>query len=781
MAVDHLMIGLLGDPVVVASFRGAGLSDRKLRTAIKETRGNRTITSSHAEDTYEALSKYGVDLVERAEAGQLDPVVGRDDEVRRVIQVLSRRSKNNPVLIGEPGVGKTAIVEGLAQRIVRGDVPDALKGCRIVSLDMSALVAGATMRGEFEERLKAVLKEVSSAEGHIILFIDELHIVLGAGATGGSMDAANMLKPMLARGELRCIGATTLAEYRKYVEKDAAFERRLQQVYVGEPSVLDTISILRGLKEKYEAHHGVRILDAALVHASTLAKRYISARFLPDKAIDLMDEACAMVRVQLDSQPEVMDKLERRILQEDVEVAALSKEEDEASKHRLVKVQKQLAERKEEYQRLKARFEHQKSVMEAMAQLKREIKDIDWAIEQNERKYNLDKVAELRFTAKPALVKKYEALIAKNEASSDVSLFTEAVGMKQIAQVVSRWTGIPIDKLTTGEREKLLKLSNRLADRVVGQEQPVQAVADAVMRSRAGLGRRQQPTGSFLFLGPTGVGKTELAKALASELFDDENQMVRLDMSEYLEAHSVSRLIGAPPGYVGYDEGGQLTEAVRRRPYCIVLFDEVEKAHPRVWNVLLQVLEDGRLTDGQGRTIDMTNTVIIMTSNLGAEHLLAGVRDDGTLQDGTKDKVMDIVKKSFRPEFLNRLDDIVVFKPLGKPQLRTILKLQSTILQGRLSDQNITLALTEKGADWIIQQAFEPQYGARPLRRYMDKVVGTQLSKSIIGGDLMPHSNVAIDADPRGDRLLYRITRAAGVAGIGGGTGSVAEAKFGAM
>jgi len=763
MAVDHLLLALANDAHVGSVLRGAGLSERKLKLAIKETRGNRTISSAHAEDTYEALAKYGTDLVAQAEAGKLDPVIGRDDEIRRVVQVLSRRTKNNPVLIGEPGVGKTAIVEGLAQRIVRGDVPAALKGCRVISLDMASLVAGASMRGEFEERLKAVLKEVADAEGHIILFIDEIHIVLGAGSAGGSMDAANLLKPMLARGELRCIGATTLAEYRKYVEKDAAFERRFQQVQVPEPSVIDTISILRGLKPRYEAHHGVRILDAALVHAAQLAKRYITARFLPDKAIDLVDEACASVRVELDSQPEVMDKLERQMLQLEVETSALSREDDKISMHRLAKVQKDLAEKKEEYGRFKTRFEHQKAVMEAMAALKREIKDVDWAIEQNERKYNLDKVAELRFTTKPALEKKYQALISQNEANADISLFTEAVGTKQISLVVARWTGIPVDKLSMSERERLLHLTDHLAKRVVGQEEPVKAVADAVVRSRAGLGRRQQPTGSFLFLGPTGVGKTELAKALAMELFDDENQMVRLDMSEYLEAHSVSRLIGAPPGYVGYDEGGQLTEAVRRRPYSIVLFDEVEKAHPRVWNVLLQVLEDGRLTDGQGRTVDMTNTVIIMTSNLGADHLLAGMQPDGTLADGTKEKVMLVVKSNFKPEFINRLDDIVVFKPLGIPQLTKILNLQTSILASRVADKNITLTLSQAGADWIIKQAFEPAYGARPLRRYMDKVIGTQLSRMIISQQLTHHSDVAIGVDTVNDRLQYRISKGVGI------------------
>jgi len=753
MAVDHLLQSLSGDLVVGSVFKGAGLTDRKLRQAIATIRGNKTITSAHAEDSYESLAKYGVDMVELAEAGKLDPVIGRDDEIRRLVRVLSRRTKNNPVLIGPPGVGKTAIVEGLAQRVVRGDVPQTLKGVRVISLDMGALVAGTKMRGEFEERLKGVLKDVSEAEGHVVLFIDEIHLVLGAGAAGGSMDAANLLKPMLARGELRCIGATTLDEYRKHVEKDAAFERRLQQIYVGEPSVIDTISILRGLKTKYEAHHGVTIKDSALVAAATLANRYIGGRFMPDKAIDLIDEAGASARVELDSQPEVMDKLERKILQLEVEATALSKEEDAMSQHRAKAVQKELAELKEEYQLLKARFEEQKGALLQMAKLKTELKDLDWAIEQNERKYNLDKVAELRFTAKPALEKKLQVLEAKEEKKrseledgDQKPLFTESVGPAQIAEVVSRWTGVPVAKLTQSEQKRLLLLGDRLHERIIGQDGPVQSVADAVLRSRAGLQNENQPTGSFLFLGPTGVGKTELAKALAVELFESEKEMVRIDMSEYLESHSVSRLIGAPPGYVGHDEGGQLTEAVRRRPYSVVLFDEVEKAHQQVWNVLLQVLEDGRLTDGQGRTVDFTNTVVIMTSNLGAPILLNGIAESGEITAGVKDKVMATVKKHFRPEFLNRLDDIVMFAPLSKPELGQILELNLANVAKRVIDRNITLSLSDSAKEVILNESYTPAFGARPLRRYMDKVIGTHMSRMILGGTLEPHSHVEIVA-----------------------------------
>lgn len=764
MSVDHLLQGLSADAVVGGVFKGAGLTDRKLRQAIKAIRGNRTITSAHAEDSYEALAKYGQDMVALAEAGKLDPVIGRDDEIRRLVRVLSRRTKNNPVLIGPPGVGKTAIVEGLAQRVVRGDVPGPLKGVRVVSLDMGALVAGTKMRGEFEERLKAVLKEVLDAEGHIVLFIDEIHLVLGAGAAGGSMDAANLLKPMLARGELRCIGATTLDEYRKHVEKDAAFERRLQQIYVGEPSLIDTISILRGLKTKYEAHHGVTIKDAALVSAATLASRYISGRFMPDKAIDLIDEACASARVELDSQPEVMDKLERKILQLEVEATALVKEDDAMSQHRAQIVHKELAELREEYQLLKARFEEQKGALLGIAKLRRELKDLEWAIEQNERKYNLDKVAELRFTAKPALEKKLLEMEQQHEKMSENSdqkpLFTESVGASQIAEVVSRWTGVPVAKLTLSEQKRLLLLAERLHERIIGQDGPVQAVADAVLRSRAGLKNEQQPTGSFLFLGPTGVGKTELAKALAVELFESEKEMVRIDMSEYLEAHSVSRLIGAPPGYVGHDEGGQLTEAVRRRPYSVVLFDEVEKAHQQVWNVLLQVLEDGRLTDGQGRTIDFTNTVVILTSNLGSMQLLNGLDEQGALKPSTTGEVMNVVRKHFRPEFLNRLDDIVVFHPLSKKDLREILSLNLARVGNRLTDKNITLSLSPPAAEFIISEAYTPAFGARPLRRYMDKVVGTHMSKMILGGSLVPDSHVVVVTAGTGEnqRLDFEVT-----------------------
>jgi ATP-dependent Clp protease ATP-binding subunit ClpB len=752
MAVDHLLQGLSADVVVGSVFKGAGLTDRKLRQAIMTIRGNKTITSAHAEDSYEALSKYGVDMVALAEAGKLDPVIGRDDEIRRLVRVLSRRTKNNPVLIGPPGVGKTAIVEGLAQRVVRGDVPQTLKGVRVMSLDMGSLVAGTKMRGEFEERLKSVLKEVSDAEGHVVLFIDEIHLVLGAGAAGGSMDAANLLKPMLARGELRCIGATTLDEYKKHVEKDAAFERRLQQVYVGEPSVIDTISILRGLKTKYEAHHGVTIKDAALVSAATLANRYIGGRFMPDKAIDLIDEACASARVELDSQPEVMDKLERKILQLEVEATALVKEEDAISQHRAQAVHKELAEFKEEYQLLKARFESQKGALLHVAKIKRELKDLEWAIEQNERKYNLDKVAELRFTAKPALEKKLQDLLEKQEKDQNDQeegqkpLFTDHVGPAQIAEVVSRWTGVPVTKLTQSEQKRLLQLGDRLHQRIIGQDGPVRAVADAVLRSRAGLQNENQPTGSFLFLGPTGVGKTELAKALAVELFESEKEMVRIDMSEYLESHSVSRLIGAPPGYVGHDEGGQLTEAVRRRPYSVVLFDEVEKAHQQVWNVLLQVLEDGRLTDGQGRTVDFTNCVVIMTSNLGAPILLNGITETGEIKPGVKDKVMDTVKKHFRPEFLNRLDDIVVFTPLSKKELGQILHLNLARVAARVIDRNITLGLSGPAMEVILNESYTPAFGARPLRRFMDKVIGTHMSRMILGGTLVPHSHVEVIA-----------------------------------
>lgn len=757
LALDHLLLALSNDKSVSEVMQEVGLTHNKLETAIKGIRGEKKATSPTAESTYEALAKYATDLVALAEEGKLDPVIGRDEEIRRVIRVLSRRTKNNPVLIGEPGVGKTAIVEGLAQRIVRGDVPEQLKSCRVMSLDMGALIAGAKYRGEFEERLKAVLQEVKESNGNTILFIDEVHLVLGAGKVDGAMDAANLLKPMLARGELRCIGATTLDEYRKHVEKDPAFERRFQQVYVGEPSVADTISILRGSKERYEAHHGVRISDSALVAAAQLADRYITSRFLPDKAIDLVDEACAHTRVELDSQPTVIDQLERRSLRLQVEATALEKEEDSASKQRLEKVRKELAEVDEQLATLRAQYQHEKELLDQLADIRKEIEETQWAIEQNERRYNLDKAAELKYTTLPQLHKRLEQLTQEkdNLGFQSKTLLTETVGPEQIAEVVSRWTGIPVQKLNQNERDKLLSLGEKLHHRVIGQEAAVNAVAEAVLRSRAGLGRPNQPTGSFLFLGPTGVGKTELAKALAAELFDDEDHMVRIDMSEYTEEHSVSRLIGAPPGYVGYDEGGQLTEAVRRRPYCVVLLDEVEKAHPKIWNVMLQVLDDGRLTDGKGRTVDFSNVVIIMTSNLGAGYLLEGVTETGELKDGTEDKVMQEVKRYFRPEFLNRLDDIVIFSPLTREELKQIVDLQVKMLEKRLVDRQILIKMRDSAVKYAIDHAYNPMYGARPLRRFVEKVVGTQLSKMIIDGSLTDHSAVVIDA--QNDTLLYKI------------------------
>jgi len=661
-----------------------------------------------------------------------------------------------PSLIGEPGVGKTAIVEGLAQRIVRGDVPDNLR-CRVISLDMGALIAGAKYRGEFEERLKAVLKEVKEANGGIILFIDEIHLVLGAGRGGdGAMDAANLLKPMLARGELRCIGATTLDEYRKYIEKDAAFERRFQQVNVPEPSIEDTISILRGLKERYETHHGVRIADSALVVAAQLAGRYITQRFLPDKAIDLVDEACANTRVQLNSQPEIIDQLERRRLQLEIEATALEKEEDQPSKSRLEKVQEELANLREQLEPLKLRYQSERGRVEELRNLRKKLEEVRVKIEAAERRRDTATAADLRYFAIPEIEKKIATLTEENAHASASQLITEVVGAEQVADVVSRWTGIPVSKLSQTEKEKLLKLGEQLHRRVVGQDEAVEAVAEAVLRSRAGLGRPHQPTGSFLFLGPTGVGKTELAKALAFELFDDEKHIVRIDMSEYMEQHSVARLIGAPPGYVGYDEGGQLTEAVRRRPYTVVLFDEVEKAHQQVFNVLLQVLDDGRLTDGHGRTVDFSNTVIIMTSNLGAEHLLKqSAIQDGRLNPVAKDQVLSVVRSHFRPEFLNRLDDIIVFHPLAPENLRTIVRIQVESLTKRLSDRDITLQLSDAASDLILSQAYDPVYGARPLKRFLEKNVVTQLSRLIISGELQDHSQVIVDV--KDGNLFFRV------------------------
>lgn len=787
MAVDHIFQALNSDRDIAQAFGDAGLTPKNFENAIREVRGGRRVDSKSAESTYEALKKYGTDLVEQAEAGKLDPVIGRDDEIRRVIRVLSRRTKNNPVLIGQPGTGKTAIVEGLAGRIVRGDIPDNLN-CRIISLDMGALIAGAKYRGEFEERLKAVLKEVKDSNGKIILFIDEIHLVLGAGKTDGAMDAANLLKPMLARGELRCIGATTIKEYQKYVEKDPAFERRFQQVMVSEPSVEDTISILRGLKDRYEVHHGVRIADAALVVAAQLAHRYITNRFLPDKAIDLVDEACASTRVQLNSRPEQIDVLERKRLQLEIEETALAREEDQASKNRLESVREQLSAIKEQLAPLNAQYESARSQVDEIRELRQRLEEKQHKMEEALRRKDLSLASDLKYNAIPELEEQLQRLTEriaeqKKEAAEKGDLnsgayVSETVGIDQIAEVVARWTGIPVTKLNQTEREKLLHLSAVLHQRVVGQDTAVDAVADAVLRSRAGLGRPGQPTGSFLFLGPTGVGKTELAKALAADLFDDEKHMIRIDMSEYMEQHSVSRLIGAPPGYVGHEEGGQLTDAVYRRPYSVVLFDEVEKAHPQVFNVLLQVLDDGRLTDGQGRTIDFSNVIIVLTSNLGSEYLLnlrpkkssamvvdsddsdsdtdGRAGEESEIPEATRERVMDLVKKNFRPEFLNRLDDIVFFTPLSGKNLKEIVQQQAALLARRLHDRNIRLNITTPAIKYVLDQAYDPNYGARPIKRFLEKNVVTQLSKMIISGSLQDHSTVNIGAR-HGEGLTFDV------------------------
>ena len=755
ISVEHLFLGLLekADSTVRPLFASLNITKPKFLEALQAVRGSARVTSEDPESTYDALKKYGQDLVDLARQNKLDPVIGRDTEIRNAIRILSRKSKNNPVLIGEPGVGKTAIAEGLAQRIVRGDVPDSLKNRTIFSLDMGALIAGAKFRGEFEERLKAVLNDIKASNGRIILFIDELHTIVGAGKTEGSMDAGNLLKPMLARGELHCIGATTLNEYRKYIEKDAALERRFQPVMVSEPTVEDTISILRGLKERYEVFHGVKISDQALIAAATLSNRYISDRFLSDKAIDLVDEACATIRTEMDSMPQELDDVRRRIMQHEIEEAALKKEDDALSRERLSVIQKELADMREQFNAMKARWENEKNSIGKVQKLREEIEHMGGEIAEAERNYDLNRAAELKYGKLPQLQKELaEQEKIAEEAKSDSTLLRDKVTEEEIARIVARWTGIPVSKLMEGEREKLLHLDDTLHERVIGQDEAVEKVCEAILRSRAGIQNPNRPIGSFLFLGPTGVGKTELAKALAQALFDDEKNMVRIDMSEYMEKHSVSRLIGAPPGYVGYDEGGQLTEAVRRRPYCVVLFDEVEKAHPDVFNVLLQVLDDGRITDSQGRTVDFKNTIIILTSNLGSSAILDGIDENGNITETARKQVEGMLKTQFRPEFLNRLDEIVFYKPLTRNEIDKIVDLQVADLNRRLSDKQLTMHLTPAARSYIVAQGYDPIYGARPLKRFMQRAVETLIARKLIAEDVQPRTDLLVDYD--GDKLV---------------------------